>query len=253
MTVPALYQTPTGEFVALSRQLGDNSPERRERAARGSDTLPFMPPKSGDILELDIDTLAYGGQGVARHEDFVVFVRRAVPGDRVRAQVVKKKRRYAEAKLLDLLSASPLRVPAPCGHEESCGGCEWQTIDYAAQLEFKQRQVAESLAHIGGLTGFEIEPIRGMDVPWRYRNKMEFSFGVGDDGELLLGLHKRGSWREVSETADIWLAPEDVNRARGGGGAARRGPGVRARLPRPGSARLLAGHAPGPAASPRRA
>ena len=173
-----------------------------------------MPFKSGDILDLDIDTLAYGGQGVARRDGFVVFVRHTVPGDRVRVQIVKNKRTYAEARVVDLLSPSPLRVPPPCGHSETCGGCEWQAIDYAAQLELKQQQVVESLQHIGGLRDYTLEPIKGMTIPWRYRNKMEFSFGTNEAGDLLLGLHKRGSWREVSETTDIWLAPEEMNRAR---------------------------------------
>jgi 23S rRNA (uracil1939-C5)-methyltransferase len=172
-----------------------------------------MPPRPGDILELTIDTLAYGGQGIARHEDFVLFVRGAVPGDTVRAQVTKRKRSYGEARLLAIVTPSPARVAPLCRHAEDCGGCEWQTLDYAVQLEYKQRQVVESLAHIGGLENYELEPIRGMESPWRYRNKMEFSFGESDGG-LVLGLHRRNSWREVVEIEDCWLAPEVVDRAR---------------------------------------
>jgi 23S rRNA (uracil1939-C5)-methyltransferase len=93
-----------------------------------------MPPRPGDILELTIDTLAYGGQGIARHEDFVVFVRGAVPGDTVRAQVTKRKRSYGEARLLAIVTPSPARVAPLCPHAEDCGGCEWQTLDYAVQL-----------------------------------------------------------------------------------------------------------------------
>ena len=172
-----------------------------------------MTPKPGDILELTIDTLAYGGQGVARHKGFVLFVRGAVPGDRVRARVVKRKRAHGEARVEELLVPSQLRVPAVCAHAEICGGCEWQTVDYQTQLEYKQRQVIESLEHIGGLTDFQLEPIRGMAFPWRYRNKMEFSFG--SDGERpVLGLHRRGSWREIIEVQDCWLASERLNRAR---------------------------------------
>jgi 23S rRNA (uracil1939-C5)-methyltransferase len=172
-----------------------------------------MPPKVGDILDVTIDTLAYGGQGVARDRDFVVFVRRAVPGDRVRARVTRRKRSYAEAHVEELLQPSPQRVPARCAHEPGCGGCEWQTLAYDAQLDYKQRQVVESLEHIAGLTAFEVEPIRGMADPWRYRNKMEFSFG-DHDGRLTLGLHRRGSWREVVEIDDCHLAPLEVNGAR---------------------------------------
>jgi 23S rRNA (uracil1939-C5)-methyltransferase len=172
-----------------------------------------VPPNRGDILSLQIDTLAYGGQGIARDGEFVVFVRGAVPGDHVRAEVTRRRARYAEARLVELESPSPRRVAPRCPHEPECGGCEWQTLDYAAQLEYKQRQVVESLEHIGHLHDFEVETIQGMDSPWRYRNKMEFSFGT-HDGDLVLGLHRRGSWREIVDTVDCHLAPLETNRAR---------------------------------------
>jgi 23S rRNA (uracil1939-C5)-methyltransferase len=173
-----------------------------------------MPPRPGDIVELDVTTLAYGGQGVARLDGFVIFVRGAVPGDRVRAQVTRRKKGHAEARTLDLIEPSQDRVPPLCDHSPECGGCEWQTLGYAAQLAFKQRQVVESLRHIGHLDGYELEPIRGMDDPWRYRNKMEYSFGADEQGRLVLGLHRRGSWREVVDVVDCRLASERMNRAR---------------------------------------
>ena len=173
-----------------------------------------MPPRPGDIVELDITTLAYGGQGVARADEFVVFVRGAVPGDRVRAKVTRRKKSHAEARIIEILTPSPRRVPPVCPHTEDCGGCEWQTLSYEAQLEFKQQQVVESLERLGHLRDFTVDPIRSMDEPWRYRNKMEFSFGEADDGALLLGLHRRGSWREIVETTDCRLASERVNAAR---------------------------------------
>ncbi len=172
-----------------------------------------MPPRPGDILELEIHDLAYGGQGVARLDDFVVFVRGAVPGDGVRAQVGRRKARYAEARLLEIVRSSVVRVPPSCPHAPDCGGCEWQTIAYDAQLEFKQRQVLESLRHIGGLEPDEVRPIAGMATPWRYRNKMEYSFGE-QDGALVLGLHRRGSWRDIVEIDHCLLASERINAAR---------------------------------------
>jgi 23S rRNA (uracil1939-C5)-methyltransferase len=173
-----------------------------------------MPPRLGDTIELDVTSLAYGGQGVARAEEFVVFVRGAVPGDRVRARVTKRKHSHAEARTLEILSPSPRRVPPRCRHSQECGGCEWQTLAYDAQLEFKQQQVVDSLQRLAHLTEYRLEPIRRMDDPWRYRNKMEFSFGAGDDGGLVLGLHKRGSWREIIDVVDCELASERMNRAR---------------------------------------
>jgi 23S rRNA (uracil1939-C5)-methyltransferase len=173
-----------------------------------------MPPRPGDIVELDIATLAYGGQGVARVDEFVVFVRGAVPGDHVRAKITRHKKSYAEARVIETLIPSPRRIAPVCEHTDDCGGCEWQTLSYDAQLEFKQQQVVESLQRLGHLDGYELEPIRGMDDPWRYRNKMEFSFGEAEDGELQLGLHRRGSWREIVETTDCRLASVRINRAR---------------------------------------
>jgi 23S rRNA (uracil1939-C5)-methyltransferase len=173
-----------------------------------------MPPRPGETIELDVTSLAYGGQGVGRLDEFVVFVRGAVPGDRVLARVVKRRPSHAEAKTLEILSPSPRRVAPRCLHSQECGGCEWQTLDYAAQLEFKQQQVVDSLQRIAHLTEYRLEPIRGMDDPWRYRNKMEFSFGEEEDGRLLLGLHKRGSWREIVDVVDCLLASERMNSAR---------------------------------------
>jgi 23S rRNA (uracil1939-C5)-methyltransferase len=173
-----------------------------------------MPPRPGDTLELDVTTLAYGGQGIARLDDFVVFVRGAVPGDRVLARITRRKKSHAEARALEIVSPSPERVPPRCAHAAVCGGCEWQTLAYPTQLRFKQQQVVDSLERLGHLSGFDLEAIRGMDDPWRYRNKMEFSFGAAENGDLVLGLHKRGSWREIVDIVDCRLASERMNRAR---------------------------------------
>jgi len=170
--------------------------------------------RTGETVELDVDRLAYGGQGVARHNDLVVFVRGAVPGDRVRATVRRRKPRYAEARLDEILEPSTLRRAPVCRHVADCGGCEWQSLDYAAQLQLKQQQVVESLEHIAGLRDFAVEPIAGMEHPWEYRNKMEYSFGTDPDGRLLLGLHRRGSWREIVEADECRLASAEMRQAR---------------------------------------
>src|SRR4051795_690713 len=104
-------------------------------------------------LELVIDSLAYGGRGVARHGDLVVFVARALPGDRVRARVTKYKRRYAEARAVELLEPGPGRVEARCRHFGVCGGCSWQDLDYDLQLRHKQAQVADAIERLGGVEG----------------------------------------------------------------------------------------------------
>src|SRR5260370_18186029 len=101
------------------------------------------PVTRDEELELDIESLAYGGNGVARLNGFVVFVRRGLPGDRVRARVTKVKRSHAEALATEVLHAGPQRVVAPCAHYPACGGCRFQDLAYEAQLDQKQGQVRD--------------------------------------------------------------------------------------------------------------
>src|SRR5215470_13445070 len=116
----------------------------------------------GEQLEVEIDSLAFGGRGVARADGFVVFVAGALPGDRVRAEVTKGKKRFAEARTVELLRPGADRVPDTCLHGgEPCPGAPWQGLPYERQLAEKQAQVAEALRRIGGLDDFEMEPIVG--------------------------------------------------------------------------------------------
>src|ERR671934_1263423 len=108
------------------------------------------PVEKGQELELVIDSLAYGGNGVARLNGFVVFVRRGLPGDRVRARVIKVKRNHAEAVVTDLLEPGTSRVDAPCAHFPACGGCRFQDLAYEAQAAAKEEQVRDALRRIGG-------------------------------------------------------------------------------------------------------
>src|SRR5919112_2260621 len=136
----------------------------------------FSRPRRGDELELSIDSLAYGGNGVARRDGYVVFVAGALPGDRVRAVVGKAKRAYAEARTVEILEPSPDRLPEVADHP----GAPWQVLPYERQLEVKAEQVEEALTRIGRLEGYELEPIVPAEQQWRYRNKLEYSFGTGD-------------------------------------------------------------------------
>jgi 23S rRNA (uracil1939-C5)-methyltransferase len=167
-------------------------------------------PSRGDELDLRIDSLAYGGAGVARLDGYVVFVRDAVPGDRVRALVTKRKRAYAEARAVELIEPSPERIPPVADHP----GAPWQVLPYERQLEIKAQQVADALKRIGHLEGFELEPIVPAVEQWRYRNKLEYSFGTGDDGELVCGFHAPGSWERIVHIEDCLLASERGNAAR---------------------------------------
>ena len=131
----------------------------------------------GDIVELDVESAAYKGVSVARRNGLVILVRNGVPGDRVRARVVKKKRQHAEAVVEDLLELSPCRVAPACRYFGTCGGCSCQNVDYRSQLSFKRAQVAETLEHLGGITGVEVKSTLPSPNVFYYRNKMEFTFG----------------------------------------------------------------------------
>ena len=168
-------------------------------------------PERGQELDLRVDRLAHGGAGVARLEGYVVFVSGGVPGDRVRAVVTKRKRGYAEARTVEVLEPSPDRIePAAPGHP----GTSWQVLPYERQLEVKAEQVEDALRRIGKLDGFEVEPIVPAAEQWRYRNKLEYSFGTDPDGTLVCGFHAPGSWEDIVHVEDDMLASEGVNAAR---------------------------------------
>jgi 23S rRNA (uracil1939-C5)-methyltransferase len=159
-------------------------------------------------VELEVESLAYGGNGVARLDGYVVFVRRGLPGDRVRARVTKVKRGYAEALATDVLRAGPNHVDAPCAHFPACGGCRFQDLAYETQLEQKHAQVRDALQRLGGIAD---PPLRDI-VPcepeiFHYRNKLEYSFTQTPDGPAL-GFHRAGRWDEVLDIEKCWLTTD---------------------------------------------
>ncbi|HEU4598965.1 MAG TPA: 23S rRNA (uracil(1939)-C(5))-methyltransferase RlmD [Solirubrobacterales bacterium] len=183
--------------------------------APGTSTQAVRGPRRGELLELEIDSLAFGGRGVARAGGFVVFVAGALPGDLVRAEVTKGKKRFAEARTVEVVRASADRLPDTCVHGgEPCPGAPWQGLPYERQLSQKQEQVDEALRRLGGLEGFELEEIVPAVQQWRYRNKLEYSFGESDEGELTLGFHARGRWDLIVDVEDCHLASEPGNEAR---------------------------------------
>jgi 23S rRNA (uracil1939-C5)-methyltransferase len=198
--------------------MSDNTPTLPPPAA--ADTVAAaVRPQRGDELELTIDSLAFGGEGVARLGDggYVVFVAGAIPGDRVRAVVHKRKRSYAHARTLEVLEPSPERVAPLADHP----GVPWQVIPYDRQLQIKHDQVDEALRRIGRLDGFELQDIVPAVETWRYRNKLEYSFGAGGDGAttggdggLVCGFHAPAGGNRVTPIEDCLLASERGNLAR---------------------------------------
>jgi 23S rRNA (uracil1939-C5)-methyltransferase len=168
-------------------------------------------PSVGEELTLRVDSLAFGGAGVARAPGgYVVFVEGGFPGDLVRARVHQRKRSYAQARATALLEPGLDQVAALADHP----GAPWQVLRYERQLEIKQEQVDDALRRIGKLDGFTLEPIIAAQQQWRYRNKLEYSFGTGEDGTLQCGFHAPGSWERIQHIDDCLLASEPANQAR---------------------------------------
>jgi len=174
--------------------------------------------------ELEILDLAFGGMGIAKPDGFPVFVDRTLPGDRVVVRITKKKKKYAEARLIELLEPSPLRQKAPCSYAEHCGGCRWQTLPYEEQLKYKKRHVVDSLEHIGLLKGVEVKDVLRSENIFGFRNKMEFSCSesrwltpedlqnpdiIKDFG---LGLHVPGTFDRIIDIEKCLIQPDIGNK-----------------------------------------
>ncbi|MDY6824846.1 MAG: 23S rRNA (uracil(1939)-C(5))-methyltransferase RlmD [Thermodesulfobacteriota bacterium] len=205
----------------------DNKSNDRNGKDDTSDTSSSAVPrpvKKGAVLRLEIDTLAFGGMGVARLDGMAVFVANAVPGDTVSARIVKKKKRYAEARVLSIESPSAYRVDAGCRFCGYCGGCRLRILDYDRQLAYKREQVADALRRIGSIENAAVHPPVPARQTLEYRNKMEFSFSdrrwllpeemEDPDAEtgFALGLHVSGTFYKVLDIERCDLFPDLGNR-----------------------------------------
>lgn len=186
---------------------------------------PVSTLRKGDEIVLTADTAAFNGVCVGRHEGMAIFLSGCIPGDNVRATVRKKKKAYAEARVQEILSPGPDRVDPPCVYFGDCGGCKWQNLAYEAQLYWKRQHVLDSFQRIGGFENVEIRETIGCEVPYWYRNKMEFSFGAsrwltekeiatGEDfrKDFALGLHAPGRFDKVLDVRECLLQSPFSNR-----------------------------------------
>ena len=178
--------------------------------------------KKGDFLDLLVDDLAFGARGIARVDDFVWFVERGIPGQRVRARVQRVKKSYGEAYVEEVLDQSPHQVAPLCSYFGTCGGCQLQHLSYDVQVEAKTHQIRDILERIGGLRNVEIRPTLPAKEIYGYRNKMEFSFsdqrwiteGESQDKpkDFALGLHVPRRFDKVLDIDDCRLQGELNNR-----------------------------------------
>lgn len=159
------------------------------------------------MRELTIDGIAHGGEGVGRFGGKAQFVAGTMPGERVEVDVVREKRRWARAKLVRIIEASPDRVEAPCPAFGRCGGCTWQYATYERQLEWKREVVAGQVAHLGRLENVDVRPTMAPGSPFAYRNRMDFAVSDGRPA-----LHEHASNRLVALNGCPLLKPQLVER-----------------------------------------
>ncbi|HEU5179921.1 MAG TPA: 23S rRNA (uracil(1939)-C(5))-methyltransferase RlmD [Candidatus Polarisedimenticolia bacterium] len=169
------------------------------------------PDASAAPVELTIQSLAFGGEAIARAGGMVVLVDRAVPGDRILARITQRSRRFARAALLEVLSASPDRVPAPCVHYQACNGCSYQEAAPPLQREAKRRQVADLLSRIGKVESPRVSEILASSHDFHYRRRMSYTFPRQRSAGP--GLHQRRSPERILEVPDCLLPEERVQKA----------------------------------------
>lgn len=149
--------------------------------------------KKNEKIILTIEDIGVNGEGIGKAFGYTLFVKNAIIGDTVEAVVTKAKKNYGYAKMLNILKASPYRVPAQCPVARQCGGCQIQELSYEAQLSFKTKKVRGNLERIGGFSSQLLdeimEPICGMKEPFYYRNKAQFPIGTDREGNIVTGFY----------------------------------------------------------------
>jgi 23S rRNA (uracil1939-C5)-methyltransferase len=208
------------------------SMQNRDRFCSGGNQLEFegvnIPNFGGMttqqiINDVSVTDIANEGKAVGKIDNRVVFLDKAVPGDVVDVLITKKKKSYFEGRVVAVKTFSPLRTEPFCEHFGTCGGCKWQHLNYDAQLQFKRKQVEESIKRIGRIPHFELLPILGSKHTQHYRNKLEYTFsnkrwltkeefqnGEGM-GTPALGFHIPGLFDKVLDIHNCYLQPEPSN------------------------------------------
>ncbi len=164
--------------------------------------------EKNEEITLVIEDLSSDGAGIGKIDGYAVFVKDTVPGDEVQAKIMKAKKNYAFARLTKVIRPSEKRMEPPCPVCRACGGCQIQNIKYSEQLRFKENMVRNNLIRLGGFSEDQVaavmDPIVGMEDPFRYRNKAQFPFGVDRDGQIIAGFYAGGT-HSIIETEDCLL------------------------------------------------
>lgn len=170
-----------------------------------------MEMNKNDLLTLTVTDLGKNGEGIGRVDGYTLFVKDAVIGDVAEVKIIKTKKNYGYARLERVITPSPFRIQPPCPCHRQCGGCQIQALFYEKQLEFKEEMVKNNLSRIGKLDRDMLdsimEPILGMEEPFRYRNKAQFPFGTNGDGEIITGFYA-GRTHDIISNTNCMLGAE---------------------------------------------
>ena len=178
-------------------------------------------PKKGDELELTVESLAFGGKGVAHLNGYVIFIKGALPDQKVLARLTKRRNGYGEAKTLEILKETPSYITSKCDHFPTCGGCSFQDFDYYAQIEQKKAQVIDLFRRIGHMDKPKLNQVVPAEEIFHYRNKMEFSFSnrrwvlpeeeENAEADFALGLHIPGRFDKILDISTCWIQKPVAN------------------------------------------
>jgi 23S rRNA (uracil1939-C5)-methyltransferase len=184
-----------------------------------------IPQEKKILSDIQIIDIAEEGKGVGKHEDLVLFIERAIPGDVVEVELQRKKKNFAEGKVRAIQSASPYRKDAFCSHFGICGGCKWQHMSYEGQLKFKKQAVDNALSRIGKVDTSTMEDILPSAETEYYRNKLEYTFSnkrwlthiddeVKPESMDALGFHVPGRFDKILDITHCYLQQDPSNQLR---------------------------------------
>lgn len=167
-----------------------------------------MTLKKGQLVEIEISSIAFGGRGIGKYEGITCFVDNTMPGDKVTASLTKIKSNFLEAQLVDIISPSKDRCAPKCKYFGTCGGCQFQFMPYEKQLELKEQQVKDAFERIGKIKNVNFSKIIGSENIYYYRNKMEFSFGLDANMKFALGMHLPNRRFDILDLQECHLESE---------------------------------------------
>ncbi|MGH7739782.1 MAG: 23S rRNA (uracil(1939)-C(5))-methyltransferase RlmD [bacterium] len=159
-------------------------------------THSLKPVQTGDIIEVEILSLAFGGDSVSRYEGFALFIRGGLPGERVKVKITQVKDHYATGEIVSIERFSPDRVAPPCPIFEECGGCQWQHLNYPKQLQTKRQFVVDAFQRIGRMEGITVQPCLPSESSYAYRNKAMPVLSMRD-GHFISGIYEPRSHKLV--------------------------------------------------------